>query len=962
MNEDQNLDPLPDLPPELAELDRELEDLRITERSSFGPELEAELEQTWIEGPPRLRGSSPPGRAVPGVRGAVAAAVVALFFAGLAVPTARASLGEWSRHSLRFLGVMGEEPLAERPTAEVSEGTVGVAASDGNFATPEESTIRSAATDHRSGETSLAAGSDGQEPFERLAVTFPELVDRRADEKAIRRYYPDRLQRDGVGGDVELRLWVDPDGLVDKVMMRRGSGVAELDRAAMLAARDLEFVPATRNRVPVGTWVEFDMVFEPGEEARPLPTVTPMIQAQRPDGLDTDAPADDWMDDVRIPAAFESEAQELLRVSLGGGGDVRGRLGSLENILTGEPPAGVSILGWRADAAVALEEAMGHDSDNPVPYLALARIRKKQGLRAEARDLLERGIRRADASERPVSPSLVAALNRELGRVLEERWLPWRTLGRLDPSVQLPSRCRPGGVGAGDPTGAEALITANHLCPAELHRILAESFRPVPGDRDYRADMLAAYRAAVEAYPGQVESNVEILLDMADQEQWFEMLNEARRFAWSSRGHPYALLLSGLALQRMGRSEEALGDYALAFRGLPEDEVRDIEELAPLLDRESAEEMEEMEEEEREEALESFWRALDPILSTEVNERRVEHLARGTYAHLRYGGTRTDAGEVWVRYGRPTTVRTLGEGSGLRTEFWDYGRGPDITFQRPAVTGDMDLTPEGRTYIEDLRHLLPHWYGTRSRSVFTLPAQLGRFRGPEAGSMELEIHTRVPAMLATGAADTLELGLFLLGAGGERLSETRRSLPARPSTVRLQPPTALGVERVVVEFYHPRITQAAALRSPVLRGLTADEDPRVSDLLLVEPVDAPSRDVSRRDARIDPRTDPRDASGESVGLLFELYDLHDSGGEYAVTVEMRAEGSHQSMAVPSRPSGETEFAERWPRRAVGGATRVTEYLTADLSAVDVGEYELTVVVELPDGRPPVRLSRSVRRR
>ena len=76
--------PLEDLPEELAELDAELSQIFMEERPSFGPELRNELAREWNR--PRTPAQ------YRWVRHALAACLAAVIGVGLAVPPARASL------------------------------------------------------------------------------------------------------------------------------------------------------------------------------------------------------------------------------------------------------------------------------------------------------------------------------------------------------------------------------------------------------------------------------------------------------------------------------------------------------------------------------------------------------------------------------------------------------------------------------------------------------------------------------------------------------------------------------------------------------------------------------------------------------------------------------------------------------------------------------------------------------
>lgn len=66
--------------------------------------------------------------------------------------------------------------------------------------------------------------------------------------------YPPALFEQGVGGTVELRLFVDSTGAVvpDSTRIERSSGQLALDSAALAAAPRLRYTPGTRHGQPVG--------------------------------------------------------------------------------------------------------------------------------------------------------------------------------------------------------------------------------------------------------------------------------------------------------------------------------------------------------------------------------------------------------------------------------------------------------------------------------------------------------------------------------------------------------------------------------------------------------------------------------------------------------------------------------------------------------------------------------------
>lgn len=934
-----------DLPEDLAALDAELSSIRYEERPSFGPELKAELTRSWRDGvTPRWHWP---------VRTLMAAGLAGLLVVGLGVPSARAAL-------VRLVDVV-RTPLEERIAPPTTQPSVPLLPFDQPSTGVEEFHVE---PPRLRAEPPPSRGTVVPR-YEGPEATFPELLDRASTENLIRDNYPLAFQRRGVGGTVRLRLWVDSTGTVDVADVATSSGVPELDRAAVRVAPGFHFTPARRRGKAVGTWVEFDVRFEPkpsAEDSTALPDVD-LIDPPTVPELPPEPLAAVLRHDPVIPVMGPREGGDVLRAALGDDPSLR-RLGPIDAILGGDPPAGVAPTQWRSEVSAALEAAITRAPDNPAPLLALARIRRKQGLRTEARMLYERGLKRAQRAAPSLPPVLLADLYYERGLIVREDWLGARNVGRLPADALTPSACPEARSSGGAQSGfasVDRLIAWNYLCPEALGTAFEGAFEPSPGNADAnKAVMLASFRSAVEADPAHPGANLETLLELADEGRWGEVLDGARRFTRASGGHPYGLLMTGLALQRLSRTEEAEGQFRLAFRSLPAAEVAELEDVSKLLDPSQTAQYWKASGGTRAAWVSSFWDRLDPILSTPVNERRVEHLARASYAHLRFGSALSDPGEVWVRYGRPSQVRVIAEGSGVRTEFWDYGSGPDITFRRMAASENLDLTSEGRAYVDELRQVFPHRYGTGSRLVFSLPGQVTRFRGLGVGASNVVVNTQVPALPATASRDTLDLNVFLLGSEGEKLDMVQRLMSAEPSPISLEAPAAPEVSDVVVEVFNRRTGQAAALRDSVhaaesVTGVT------MSDLLLTEPA-SPSPGSVRRDAPwMQPLTLARPVTTHEVGAFFELYDVASLAPWYRLRAEAENRSTGQIVALGIRPAGEDRLRTTWERRPnVSGATR--EFLSLWIGDLAAGTWTLRVVADLTDAGMPLVAERVIRRR
>lgn len=237
---------------ELARLDRDLRDISIEERCSFGPELRAELAAEYV----RLQAAGP--SRLPGARaGFMAAAVVLLVLAGTwMVPPARAALArllQWAPEA---------EPVPAEPLPEATPPVPKMVVEPDEPHAPEDlAPVVEPSVPPRPPVGDVPEGSAPPPP-----PTLPSLLDRGLARRIVTDEYPVALQSGGVGGVVRVLLWVRPDGVPESPAVRISSGVPELDEAALRATRSFRFLAATRAGRQVGTWVEFSIRFEPKAE------------------------------------------------------------------------------------------------------------------------------------------------------------------------------------------------------------------------------------------------------------------------------------------------------------------------------------------------------------------------------------------------------------------------------------------------------------------------------------------------------------------------------------------------------------------------------------------------------------------------------------------------------------------------------------------------------------------------
>ncbi len=237
---------------DLAGLDRDLRALSIEERSSFEPELRAELAAEYARmqsaGPSRSRGAR---------RGFLAAAAVVVLMVGAwLVPPARASLARLLQSSPEV------EPASVEPLPEVLPPVPTAMPVVEELPVLED--LRLDPEPEPLPLPRIDFALDSAPPP--LPPTLPSLVDRNLARRIVTDEYPVGLQERGIGGVVRVLLWVRPDGLPETPAVRVSSGRPELDSAALRATLSFRFLAATRAGQKVGTWVEFSIRFEPDSE------------------------------------------------------------------------------------------------------------------------------------------------------------------------------------------------------------------------------------------------------------------------------------------------------------------------------------------------------------------------------------------------------------------------------------------------------------------------------------------------------------------------------------------------------------------------------------------------------------------------------------------------------------------------------------------------------------------------
>jgi len=107
-----------------------------------------------------------------------------------------------------------------------------------------------------------SGGSPADRPSFIPYDTPPAMRNRSQIQALLQRYYPRNLKDAGVGGRVELWLYVNEQGLVEKSEVKTSAGNALLDDAAQRVAADMRFSPAKNRDKVTAVWVSQWITFE----------------------------------------------------------------------------------------------------------------------------------------------------------------------------------------------------------------------------------------------------------------------------------------------------------------------------------------------------------------------------------------------------------------------------------------------------------------------------------------------------------------------------------------------------------------------------------------------------------------------------------------------------------------------------------------------------------------------------
>jgi len=101
----------------------------------------------------------------------------------------------------------------------------------------------------------------GDQPVFTPYTVKPELKNRREAQRVVERNYPKLLKDAGIGGTVNVWVFIDTNGIVKNSQVQKGSGNRALDDAALKSAQEFTFTPALNRDMRVPVWVAIPITF-----------------------------------------------------------------------------------------------------------------------------------------------------------------------------------------------------------------------------------------------------------------------------------------------------------------------------------------------------------------------------------------------------------------------------------------------------------------------------------------------------------------------------------------------------------------------------------------------------------------------------------------------------------------------------------------------------------------------------
>ena len=525
---------------------------------------------------------------------------------------------------------------------------------------------------------------------------------------------------------------------------------------------------------------------------------------------------------------------------------------------------------------------------------------------------------------------------------------------------------------------------------AEINRLIGLRY----DDRKYFQRSLEASNAAAALTedPEYYYQQGAALYQMRDYQSSSEVIEKGIRLCREPVEASALLLLLGADLVLIGKHDSAGAVFERARGGMTDLAWSDLEDPRYVMTPAEYEQYQYESNYNQGRTKREAWARLDPNPTTAVNERQLEHFARFIHAQLTFSlpnksieGRRTKRGEMYIRYGRPTSMDyVLGTGGDADAPkwVWRYDQFPQpvtLIFEDTFLNGDFDFPYPRKEwtaadYDRDparlaamLQSSIPQTFayepGTGPLEYFYMPRQFKASRG----KTDLEIFAAIPypqlSFDRDGESALAEVEWRqVLRYGSWKIADSagvNRNYRIRASQV--DNPNLSVADRLSLTAYPDTLLFAISIHDP-RSGHTGIDSRQiglrdfftgkveVSDMVLARRIDSPpdNRRHERKDLLIISNLDNRYFIGEPVWLYFEIYNLKkDDNGRTSYTLKQTVRenkpggllagirgivqsGTYQEISVSY--SGASIYSDE------------NRILTIDVSKLEPGEYAISIEV------------------
>jgi GWxTD domain-containing protein len=508
-------------------------------------------------------------------------------------------------------------------------------------------------------------------------------------------------------------------------------------------------------------------------------------------------------------------------------------------------------------------------------------------------------------------------------------------------------------------------------------------------ERSLKASSTAA---GLTGDPQQYYQQAVAIYQMDDYQGSYEILIEGLEHCDDCPGRADILLLLGTNFVQMGQFDSAHTVFERARGFMSQIAVSQMEDLSYLMSPEELQNFDDQSSYRQNKIEDQFWGMLDPDPTTEINERKLEHVARFVHSQLTFSvpgksinGWRTKRGEMYIRYGRPSSSDyLLGTGGGGDSPkwLWTYNQFEEpvtFIFEDTFLNGDFDFPYpsadwKAADYDRDpsriaamLRSTSPQIFaydpGSGSMDYFYMPRQFKETGGKTAIEVFLAIPYSQLSFDREGESALAQVQWRqVLRYPSWNLADSasvKRTYRIRASQV--DNPRLSVADRLSLAAYPDTMIFAISIRDVLSDHITIDSRElglrdfytgkvEISDIVLARRIDSPpGNDKNQRgDLMILSNLDNRYFVGEPIRLYFEIYNLDkDAIGRTSYTLkqtvrEIEEKGLLARIRGAVASDDLREIATSY--RGSGIYSDENRILTLDLSDFDPGDYSISIEV------------------